>query len=82
MSISNIEFVNINCPYSGKSKTLMVERGTKVWNAHKWDGSPTGSFWRGTKEAAVRCGNKSFHVDTNNPSGVLGIINIPGSCKK
>lgn len=67
-----IDLKTIRNPNTGENVTVIVKPGTEVWNPHIWDGKPTGSFWRGTEEASVSDGNSTFHVDTNNPGGVLG----------
>lgn len=75
--VNKAEIKIVTNPYTGENVSIAVTPGTEIWNAHKWDGSPTGSFWRGTQEAAVSDGNTTFHIDTNNPEGVLGTAYEP-----
>lgn len=67
------DHITLKCPHC--EKTNVFHRSdirktdgsyaTNVRNPHSWDGSPTGSFWRGCDEAPVTCEHcgEDFHVD-------------------
>jgi len=69
-----VNYVTVRNPITGKDVHIAVKEGTRVSNPHIVDGPDHGSFWRRTKESTISDGNTKFHVDTNNPDGVLGIF--------
>jgi hypothetical protein len=72
--MTNVKFVSILNPVTGKNVTVALKEGTNIWNPHRVDGPAHSSFWSLTQGALITDGSSEFHVDTNDPDGVLGIF--------
>lgn len=60
----------IPCPVCGAEHGYSdreLDGGRNPRNAHRWDGEPSGSYWRGCSERDLSCrkNGERFHVDVD-----------------